>query len=231
MSTRSYVSILFLLFLLKDDIPIPKIKFEYIVHNRGDISEGSDGRFFFPFQNIGAAPLLIADVRSSCGCLVPWHNKGPVEPNQRDTIFAKYNTERIGPFNKTLTVRTNADVGNKVIILRVAGRVLPHPINEIQVRIQDSTQLHLNEFNKAEMSAKGQKEFTIYFANISADTVNTKAIKREKALFESKDDTFTIAPRATYSVVILRNEKAENWYSTLIFELDNGKRFSIDVLK
>jgi hypothetical protein len=231
MSTRNYISLFLIFFLLKDDIPEPKLKFEYIVHNRGDISEGEDGLFFFPYLNMGTAPLVVTDVRSSCGCLVPIYNKLPTASGANDTIFAKYDTKRLGPFNKTITVRTNESNVNLITILRVTGRVLPHKMNEIQVRFQDSIPLMFSEYNKSELKVHGQEQFSLQFTNISNETRLLLITPNEKDLFKSKVNSLEIAPGETKLLEIERNSNATGWYSMLRFHMDNGKHFSIDVLK
>lgn len=231
MSTRNYISLFLIFFLLKDDIPEPKLKFEYIVHNRGDISEGEDGLFFFPYQNMGTAPLVLTDVRSSCWCLVPIYSKLPTATGTNDTIFAKYDTKRIGPFNKTITVKTNETNANLITILRVSGRVLPYKMEEIQVQIPDSLPLAFSEYNKAELKVWGQAVFAIQLTNLSDETRVVEVTSNEDQLFYSSNPRVEIAPGAVKSIQIKLNNKASGWFGTLYFVLDNGKKFSIDVLK
>jgi hypothetical protein len=231
MSIRSYISFFLIFFLFKDDIPIPKLKFEYIVHNRGDIYEGEDGTFFFPYQNIGTAPLILTDVRSNCGCLAPYCKREPTEPNGRDTVYARYDTKRIGPFQKTITVRSNGDIENGMTILRVSGRVLPYKMNEIQVQMTDSLRLVFSEFNTAEVYANGKTEFMLEMTNVSSDTLEVFASSLSQELFYVTEKSFQILPESTKIIQVKRNDKATGWYGTIRFDLSNKKRFSIDVLK
>ena len=48
----------------------PKIEFEKLVHDFGTILHGGDGTYEFVFKNGGTDPLIINNVRSSCGCLL-----------------------------------------------------------------------------------------------------------------------------------------------------------------
>jgi hypothetical protein len=49
-------------------------------------------------------------------------------PGQVDEITVKYNTHRVGPFRKTITVYSNAE--NSVVILKIRGKVIdPNAIN------------------------------------------------------------------------------------------------------
>ena len=86
-----------------------KIEFEQEVIDYGEIAKGSDGVRTFEFTNIVDAPLVISNVKSSCGCTVPSKPDGPVAPGESSAIKVKYDTKRIGPIRKTVTVYSNAD--------------------------------------------------------------------------------------------------------------------------
>jgi len=109
----------------------PSIQFESLVQNKGSIAEGSKCVFKFPFQNVGSSPLTIA-VKSSCGCLVPWWNKEPVLPGEWDTVYAQYDTRRLGKFQKTLTVVSN-DSESANTILHVKGEVIPREVQGLLI--------------------------------------------------------------------------------------------------
>ncbi len=103
-----------------------RILFERMENDYGSITEHGDGRCTFIYTNTGDAPLVITACRSSCGCLVPnWH-KEPLMPGQRDSIMLRYDTHRIGPFRKSVTVESNA-VDQPTVILRIKGEVTPNP--------------------------------------------------------------------------------------------------------
>jgi hypothetical protein len=75
----------------------------------------------FNFQNTGSRPLLISSCKTSCGCLVATWPKEPIQPGERNVIKIRYDTHRIGPINKSCTIRTNAP--QEYTILRVKGNV------------------------------------------------------------------------------------------------------------
>lgn len=99
--------------------------FESFIQNKGSVLEGSKCVFKFPFQNQTNTPIHIT-VKSSCGCLVPWWNSNPILPGAWDTIYAQYDTKRLGNFQKTLTVFSSCDNPNTTYTtLFVKGEVLP----------------------------------------------------------------------------------------------------------
>lgn len=89
----------------------------------GTIKAGSDGVRVFEFTNTGKAPLVIANATSSCGCTVPSFPKGkPIMPGEKGKIEVKYDTNRVGPISKTVTITSNAKT-KPVVALRIKGTV------------------------------------------------------------------------------------------------------------
>ncbi len=98
------------------------IKFDSLVRTKY-INKGDACIFTFPFTNTGDVPLLITYAKTSCGCLVASWPKQPIPPGESEEIIVKYDSKRIGPINKSITVLTNACEEKKV--LRVKGYVRP----------------------------------------------------------------------------------------------------------
>lgn len=99
-----------------------KIRFEEMEHNYGTIMKGSDGNCEFKFWNDGNEPLILQNVKASCGCTTPSYTQKPVMPGQSGVISVHYNTNNIGGFSKTVTVTSNA-VDNPRVVLRIKGNV------------------------------------------------------------------------------------------------------------
>ena len=100
----------------------PKIEFESLEINYGKISKGDNGVRIFKFTNIGSEPLIINKVYSSCGCTIPKKPSSPIGPGQDDEIQVKYDTNRVGPIRKTITVLSNA-INSTTISLKILGNV------------------------------------------------------------------------------------------------------------
>ena len=99
-----------------------KIKFESLEINYGKISKGDNGVRIFKFTNIGSKPLIIDKVYSSCGCTIPKKPSSPIDPGRDDEIQVKYDTNRVGPIRKTITVLSNA-INSPTISLKITGNV------------------------------------------------------------------------------------------------------------
>ena len=99
-----------------------KMEFKSEVIDYGEINKGSDGVRVFEFTNTGNVPLVISNVTSSCGCTIPKKPEKPVLPGETGQIEVKYDTSRVGPIRKTITVYSNAEEPAKSI--KIKGRVL-----------------------------------------------------------------------------------------------------------
>ncbi len=102
----------------------PQITFESDTIDYGTVENGSDGQRVFRFTNTGDADLLITDAKSSCGCTIPKKPEGPVAPGEKGEIAVKYDTNRQGPFRKTITLTTNVEA-SPMVALKIKGTVLP----------------------------------------------------------------------------------------------------------
>lgn len=101
------------------------ISFSNESHNFGKINEiNGPVTYAFEFTNTGSEPLIISDVKASCGCTTPEWTKEPIKPGTKSVIKAKFDPNgRPGNFNKTITVTSNADTPSKV--LSITGEVIP----------------------------------------------------------------------------------------------------------
>ena len=126
MKITIYFNLLFLgfSFFLYAQESSPQIEFETTIIDYGTIEKGSDGERIFSFKNNGNADLVITNVKSSCGCTIPKKPEGPIAPGESSQIVVRYDTKRVGPFRKTITVSTNQD-SNPIIALKLKGTVLP----------------------------------------------------------------------------------------------------------
>jgi hypothetical protein len=98
-----------------------EIIFNETDHNFGTIVYQGNGTFEFVFKNTGKSPLIIKHVQSTCGCTTPEWTKEPVPPKGKGKVTVKYDTERIGPFIKTIKVYANAK--NSPIDIVIRGEV------------------------------------------------------------------------------------------------------------
>jgi hypothetical protein len=103
----------------------PEITFDNLEHDYGTITKGANGDCVFKFKNTGNEPLILSDVRKSCGCTTPTWSKEPILPGQSGEIKVGYNTNNVGAFSKTITVISNAT--NATLTLVIKGTVNAEP--------------------------------------------------------------------------------------------------------
>jgi hypothetical protein len=97
------------------------IKFETLEHDFGSIPYKGDGSYIFVFKNTGKEPLVLRNVRASCGCTQPEWPKDPINKGKQGEIKVSYNTKITGSFSKTISVFSNAT--EEPIILVIKGKV------------------------------------------------------------------------------------------------------------
>ena len=97
----------------------PKLIFPEESYSFGEVPEGPQVTHEFKFSNPGKEPLVLSNVRASCGCTTPSWPKDPILPGKDASIMVTYNTQgRPGAFNKSITVTSNSDTPNKVIYIK-----------------------------------------------------------------------------------------------------------------
>ncbi len=95
-----------------------ELTFESEVHDYGTIKQGANGSYEFKFKNTGKEPLIISNAQGSCGCTVPSWPKEPIAPGQGNVIKVTYDTKRVGPFTKTVTLTSNAKTASKLLTIK-----------------------------------------------------------------------------------------------------------------
>jgi hypothetical protein len=100
----------------------PMISVDKETHDYGTIKQGANGECTFTVTNTGDAPLIITNCQGSCGCTVPQCDTAPIKPGATSVITVKYDTNRVGPINKTVTINSNA-TNEKVKTVKIAGTV------------------------------------------------------------------------------------------------------------
>ncbi len=86
---------------------------DFGTHNEGEILDT-----VFKFKNTGDAPLVITNVKTSCGCTTPYWPKEPIQPGQSEQIKVRFNTNhKTGKQTKTITIHANTkNLTERVVI-------------------------------------------------------------------------------------------------------------------
>lgn len=94
------------------------MKFTKETHDFGKVEQGKPVTYAFEFKNSGTDPIVINDATASCGCTKPSFSREPIMPGKTGTVSATFNAASAGPFNKTVTVTSNAEASSTVLILK-----------------------------------------------------------------------------------------------------------------
>jgi hypothetical protein len=105
----------------------PDIYFTNYSIDFGQIESNTLVKHDFVFFNSGTAPLLLKDVKPSCGCTVPTWPRQPIKPGETAKISVTFDPkdDKGKVFNKTIKVTTNIKEGehDKVVVLNIKGKV------------------------------------------------------------------------------------------------------------
>ena len=97
---------------------VTSIQFENKKFNFGTATSGDKVNASFKFTNTGKEPLIISDVKTSCGCTASDYPKEPLAPGDSAEIKAVFDTGgKSGNQTKNVTVMTNTDPATNVLII------------------------------------------------------------------------------------------------------------------
>ena len=99
-----------------------EFKFNEEKHDFGKIPQGKPVTTEFVFTNIGEEPLILTEVKPTCGCTIADYTKAPVKKGEKGTIKITYNAAVPAPFSKAIVVTSNAKTPQKY--LTITGEVV-----------------------------------------------------------------------------------------------------------
>jgi hypothetical protein len=102
-----------------------EFKFNEEKHDFGKIAQGTPVTTVFEFTNVGKEPLILTEVKPTCGCTIADYTKTPVKSGEKGSIKITYNAAAAQPFNKTIVVKSNAVTPEKY--LNIIGEVVAKP--------------------------------------------------------------------------------------------------------
>ncbi|WP_339895061.1 DUF1573 domain-containing protein [uncultured Algibacter sp.] len=111
----------------------PVLEFDKKVHDFGEIEAKTAVETIFNYKNTGDAPLVITDIKSSCGCTVPqdW-SRLPLAPGDSGKFTVKFNGSGANKISKTITVTANTENGSEVV--KITAFVKPDPNKKLAIK-------------------------------------------------------------------------------------------------
>ncbi|MDW7690350.1 DUF1573 domain-containing protein [Flammeovirgaceae bacterium SG7u.111] len=86
--------------------------------NLGKIKKGVPAEAVFTFTNEGKAPLIITEVKPTCGCTIASWPKEPLQKGETASIKATYNAANKGVFHKSIRVYSNSTTPVAVLVIK-----------------------------------------------------------------------------------------------------------------
>ena len=104
----------------------PVLEFDKKEHDFGEIEAKTAVETTFKYTNKGEAPLVITDIKSSCGCTVPQNwSREPLLPGDTGEFSVKFNGSGANKITKTITVTANTEKGSELV--KITAFVKPDP--------------------------------------------------------------------------------------------------------
>ena len=97
------------------------ISFTYYKHNFHILPFKRKASYSFTFSNPGQSPLVILNVKTSCGCTVADWIKEPIKPGESGKITVTYDAAFLGKFHKEVSVFYNGK--DSPVKLEIKGQV------------------------------------------------------------------------------------------------------------
>lgn len=157
-----------------------KIEFSSIEYDFGNI-DAADGiaECEFIFFNKGTVPLVLNEVKPSCGCTTPGWTREPVLPGKSGSIKVNFNPKGSkGRFNKSISVSSNAE--NSKVLLVIKGNVL----NSAEEQDEFKYSVGVLKFNSIHIA----------FGNLTKGTESTKNIEVRNTSDQPVDLSFSNVP-------------------------------------
>lgn len=107
-------------------IVFPSVTFDKTTHDFGEIMNGTPVETVFTYTNSGKSPLVVTDIKSTCGCTVPqgW-SREPLLPGASSQFTVKFNGKGANKVSKTITLTTNTEKGREQV--RISAFIKPDP--------------------------------------------------------------------------------------------------------
>ena len=103
--------------------PKTSMSFEESTYDFGQVKSGEKVTHNYSFTNTGDEPLLLSNVKASCGCTAPNWPRTPIAPGETGEIEVVFSARGKGKQKKNVTITANTQPATTQIFLE--AEVLP----------------------------------------------------------------------------------------------------------
>ena len=96
-------------------------------YNFGQMSLGDSIEYVFELRNTGSTPVIIEDVKASCGCTTVDWMKGPISSGKTGWIKSRLKATDKGRLRKSVVAQLNTT--DPFVVFYLAGEVTPSENN------------------------------------------------------------------------------------------------------
>ena len=118
---KKYLLLIFLSVFIGYSQDNGKLEFDNKVVDFGELKEGAQVKESINFRNSGNKPVKINKISSTGHIKIENSPEGIVASNSNSKIVISYNTKKIGPIRRTLTVYS--DAVNPIVSIKIKGIV------------------------------------------------------------------------------------------------------------
>ncbi len=198
--------ILILLFLnLGMAFAQPSFKFDTESFDFGELKEDDEAAHTFTITNTGDTPLIISEVRPSCGCTTPEWSREPILPGKTGAIKATYGTHgRIGFFNKSIAVTTNATPATANLYIRgIVNAKTEANFTENEIKLSPKLIIEKSVYNFGKIEKNTKIPVRITVSNLGRSDLKISSISASCSCvsYTSKQEYIKSGENATIELV------------------------------
>jgi len=161
---------------LADPQPTPQIEFTYYEHDFGTVDAGLLLDYAFVFKNVGQAPLVIREVKSTCECNTDPLVKNTYYPGESGRLQVYLRTGlRTRAISQRLNIFTNDPQGPCTVLKLIADVVSPVDISHNEIRLSVTSDQKVKE-QVIELTSRDGIPFEITGAFTTAREIEVLAV-------------------------------------------------------
>lgn len=106
----------------EDKLSSTSMKIDKEIHDFGTLVFESENQCVFKITNTGDKPLIIDNVKASCGCTTPEKPEGAILPGKSHNMEVGFKPNTMGDVEKTVTITANTEP--KITVLKIKANVI-----------------------------------------------------------------------------------------------------------
>jgi len=195
----------------------PNISWSESTFNFGDVKEdGGKVTHKFTFTNTGNEPLVITNVRPSCGCTSSDYTKQPISPGGKGYVSASFDPKRrVGKNSKSITVTTNAKPPTTTLRFTVNVLAKPKTIEDDYPRTLGDLRLKTNHLALMKVKTGEIKDGDLEVVN-TTDTILNITFRNVPSHIEITAVPNVLKPKMKGKFIVKYNAAKKNDYGFLM---------------